>query len=224
MNTGIEATIFVIAESRGPSGHASRPGEVVGDLAVPKMFSFAGRFQKSVEKWNAESPSKYFNPAITVGVLTSIFANAAVKMVAGEDGAERPIIIPGSVNKFPETCVATFDLRTTPEFHGEAWVKVEALAKEMGVSVKQLYDPAPAGFTDPSEKIVRIASTLGEKRVLTVSQASADLGFFTAKGIKAVILGPGEKEQCHMANEYCYPAQIPPAVNLYSQIVEAWAK
>lgn len=43
------------------------------------------------------------------------------------------------------------------------------------------------------------------------------------KGIKAVIFGPGEKDQAHKTDEYCYPTQIPKAVEIYRQIIDAWA-
>ncbi len=58
---------------------------------------------------------------------------------------------------------------------------------------------------------------------LTVSQGSADLGFLTVHGIKAIILGPGEKKQAHQTNEFCYISQIFQAAQIYQTILNGWA-
>lgn len=222
---GHRGNYFLEVTARGASGHAGRPDELKGQkLAVRKMFNFANRFQRAATNWQKEFQDEYFDPSITVGEMTSILANARGKRTFDTEGKEILIATHGSVNKFPETCVATFDLRTTPSTHNLLYDRVLELSEKADVTVSQLYPPAPAGFTDPQEKIVQIASVVGGDRKLTVSQASADLGFLTAKGIKSIILGPGEKEQCHKPNEYAYPTQIPQAVEIYRQIVEAWAK
>lgn len=221
---GHRGNYFLLAEAAGASGHASRPNELKGELAIRKMVRFADRFQEAVASWQKEFPSEYFDPTITLGEMTSIIANTRAEKRIDAAGQEILTVIPGSPNKFPESCLATFDLRTIPGAHDLLFDRIVKLATENGVKVSQLYPPAPAGFTDPEERIVKIASTTNGKRKLTVSQASADLGSLTAKGIKAVIFGPGEKDQCHLPNEYCYPAQIPQAVGIYNNIVTAWAK
>ncbi len=222
---GHRGNYFLIAESIGTSGHASRPAEAKGNLAVDKMFKFSRAFRKATEKWNEEFPNSYFNPAITGGEITSFNANTkAEEYLDPNDKKIKLRVVPGSVNKLPAACTATFDFRTTPETHPFIYERVKELAKKYGIKIEPLFEEAPAGFTDPSERIVQIAKTTQGNRHLVVSLASADLGFLTAKGIKSVILGPGEKNQCHMPNEFCYPAQIPEAVNVYKEIVEAWAK
>jgi acetylornithine deacetylase/succinyl-diaminopimelate desuccinylase-like protein len=221
---GHRGNYFLIVEAKGASGHSSRPNKLTGELAVRKMFRFADVFQNAVLEWKREFPDNFFDPSITLGEMTSIIANAEAKRIVDEDGKERMIVAVGSANKFPENCLATFDLRTTPNTHNLLYDRVKQIAEQSGVTIEQLYSPAPAGFTDPKEKIVKIASTVGGIRKLTVSQASADLGSLTARGVKAVILGPGEKLQCHEPDEYCYPEQIPQAVGIYKKIVEAWAQ
>ena len=216
---GHRGNLFLIAQAEGESGHSSRPGDIKGTLAVKQMFNFSQSFQEQVKLWNEKYQSKYFNPAITLGELTSIQAGVNVVTKNG-----LPVIVPASPNKFPSLCVATFDLRTTPEFHAAALKKVEDLAKKEGIKVDLLYPEAPAGFTDPQEKIIEITKSKVPDAILKVSQGSADLGFLTGLGIKAIIFGPGEKLQAHKTNEYCYPVKIPQAVDLYQAIVESWAK
>lgn len=221
---GHRGNFFLVAEATGYSGHASRPDKIDSELALDKMLRFSKEFQKAVHKWNIEFPNKFFDPAVSLGEMTSIIANAKAVKSIDSDGREVLSVTQGSVNKYPETLIATFDFRTTPETHNLFYDKVQKIARKVGVTVENKFAPSPAGFTDPKEKIVKIASTTGGKRKLVVSQASADMGFLIAKGIKSIILGPGERDQCHQPNEFCYPAQIPQAVEIYKQIIEAWAK
>jgi acetylornithine deacetylase len=221
---GHRGNYFLEVKTTGPSGHASRPWELEGTTAVRKMIKFADAFQDEVHQWNQEFPSEHFTKTITLGEMTSIRANVVTIKKQDETGKELLEVQAGSPNKFADTCIATFDLRTTPDGHDIVYERVKKLGQKLGVEVGLLYPAAPAGFTDPSEKIVQISkSMLGERKVV-ISLASADLGFLSLQGIKAVILGPGERNQCHMTNEYCYPEQIPQAVEIYKAIIEAWAK
>jgi len=120
--------------------------------------------------------------------------------------------------------MATFDVRTTPDFHKVAFERIQKLGKKYKVNVEYAFPPAPAGYTNPSEKIIKITRSLVPKSKLTVSKGSADLGFLSTQGIKAIIFGPGYKEQAHKLNEYADITKIPQAVGIYEQIVEAWAK
>lgn len=219
---GHRGNIFFAAETEATGGHSSRPLKDPDSHAVRKMVSFADDLRDEVAKWNDESPDKYFSPAVTIGEFTSI--ESGRKIVPGPD--ESTITIVDSPNAFPKTCVATFDLRTTPAFHEDAWKKLQDFAEEKGVKIYMTYPAAPAGFTDPNEKIIKVAMEVIENPELTVSQGSADLGFLYEKGVKAIILGPGYKDATimHSANEYCDPEQIPQAVETYIKIVEKWGK
>ncbi len=213
---GHRGNLFFSVEAIGAAGHSSRPDEVEGKLAVDKTFDFIKALRVSVKKWNKEFPNIYFKPAITLGAYTQL--DGGNKVVDGK-------IRPQSVNKFPDKLTTSHDLRTTAEFHGLAYQKLQELASEMDVKVSMIYPAAPAGFTSPNEKIIQIAKKeIGSNAKLTVSQASADLGFLSVYGIKAIIFGPGEKDQAHQTDEYCYPDQIPQAVTIYQNIIESWAK
>lgn len=224
VENGHRGNLFVRVVAEGESGHASRPDEIKGTLAVRKIIKFANALKQETVKWRKEYTNPQFKPSITVGEFTSIFAGTTAEEIIGEDGKKKFNTIPSSPNKFPSRCTAIFDVRTITEFHDKAQGKIEELGKRMGVSVSMEYPPGPAGFIEPSEKIVKISSSVLGKRKVTVSLASADLGFLTTKGIKGVIFGPGEKLQAHMVNEYCYPEQIPQAVNIYKAIMKAWAE
>ncbi len=207
---GHRGNIFLRVKTTGDSGHASRPN-AIKKHAVREMIAFADALKVQMEKWRGEFPSNIFTPP-SDGEMTSIHAG----VVPGTLRAASP-------NKFPSECMATFDIRTTPEFHAVAGERLQELGARLGATIEQEADPAPAGYTDPSERIMQISSKAMGGAKLTVSQGSADLGFLTAHGIKAVIFGPGEKDQAHKTDEYCYPAKIPTAVDIYQAVVNAWA-
>lgn len=214
---GHRGNLFLKAESFGDSGHASKP-DLIKKHAVREMIKFSDVLKQSFKLWKSEFVDNIFEPP-TIGELTSIQSGITAKKVNGsiQVRVESP-------NKFPSSCVATFDIRTTPKFHKVAYEKILNLGEKMGVKVSHQFSPSPAGFTDPREKIVKVAQKVIKKSKLSVSQGSADLGFLTELGIEAIILGPGEKDQSHKTDEFCYPSQIPQAVEIYKQIVETWAK
>ncbi len=214
---GHRGNLFLRMTTEGDSGHASRP-HLLKTHSVRQMIGFADLLQNKFIEWSEEFTDGKFEPP-TIGEITSIQAGVANK----KEGDHETIEVE-SPNKFPSTCIATFDIRTTPDFHEVAFERIKKLGKESGVKVEFAFPPAPAGYTDPNEKIIKIAREIVPDAELTVSEGSADLGFLTVHGVKAVILGPGEKNQAHKTNEYCYPDQILQAVDIYEQIVKAWAK
>jgi len=215
---GHRGNFFFRVTTKGDSGHSARPIKQK-EHAVRKMLDFSTAFQKETVKWNKKHTSKYFKPAVTLGELTSI--KAGVKIGCEEEDC---MVIPESPNKFPSVCVATFDLRTVHSFHNIAQQEVKKLAKKYDAEVELEYPDAPAGFTDPKDKLILVAKKNLKKAKLTTSQGSADQGFLSTKGVSAIIIGPGEKLQSHKVNEYCYHKQIPQSVEIYKNIVEDWAK
>jgi len=214
---GHRGNLFLKVTSKGDSGHGARP-DLIKRHAVREMIKFADELQLQFKEWRKEFSSNKFEPP-TVGEMTSIQAGVAIKKEYNKLSVEVE-----SPNKFPSTCIATFDIRTTPDFHKVAFNRISRLGKKMGVKIKNAYPPSPAGYTDPKEKIVKCSQKVLKGAKLTVSKGAADLGFLTELGVKSIILGPGEKEQAHKTNEYVYFAQISKAVELYEQIVDAWTK
>lgn len=211
---GHRGNLFLIAESKGDSGHSARP-QLIKKHSVEAMLKFGELLEKEFKYLPKSYLMKGFNPP-SVGKFTSIWA--------GVRGLQKGGVEPESANKFPAKCQATFDIRTTPTFHDCAYQLVKKIAKKTGVKVSLLYPAAQAGYVDPQEKIIREAKKEIKGLKLTLSQGSADLGFITSIGVKAIIFGPGEKKQAHQVNEYCNPKQIPQAVMFYKAILEAWSK
>ena len=200
---GHRGNFFIKVESKGDSGHASYP-ELIKKHAVREMIKFSDLLQKESIKWKKQFLNKEFKSP-TVGELTSISAGK-------------------SANSFPSKCEATFDIRTTPEFHKVALRKIKDVGKKANVKISLAYPEAPAGYTNPKDKIIKIAKNNIKNPILSVSRGSADLGFLSKYEVSAIILGPGVKNQAHRINEYCYPSEIGQAVKLYTSIIEGWSK
>ncbi|MFS8159240.1 MAG: M20/M25/M40 family metallo-hydrolase [Candidatus Roizmanbacteria bacterium] len=102
--------------------------------------------------------------------------------------------------------------------------KIADLARTHNIAISAFCDPCPAGYTDPSDKLVQTALSLIPNARLTVSQGAADLGFFTARGIKSIINGPGNMDLAHQPDEYCEIDQVVQAVPNYEAIINGWSR
>ncbi len=210
---GHRGNLFIYAKATGDSGHASRP-KMNKTHAVKQMIKFSSALEKEMLKWQEEFKNDVFDPP-TVGLFTSI--HAGIRNVSKGLEVESP-------NKFPASCKATFDIRTVPGFHEVVLEKITDLGIKMGVEIGLEFPAAPSGYTDPKDKIVRLAKKILGEAKLSVSQGSADLGFLSGLGVKGIIFGPGEKDQAHEVNEYCHPEQVKKAVEVYAKTVINWAE
>lgn len=198
---GHKGNIFLKLTTHGDSGHGSRP-EKIQQHAVFKMYQAVKIFNALGISWEKQ----YFDQVLgkpTIGLLTSIQAGDSK-----------------SPNKFADSCVATFDIRTTPKLHDQALSlvkrKIGSLAK-----VETIYKPVSYGFTDPKEDIVKIIQSETKAKV-AVSEGSNDLCFFTQHGIPAAVFGPGTKSCIHKPNEYCLLSNIRKCLSYYQVIISTY--
>ncbi|MBI2028255.1 MAG: M20/M25/M40 family metallo-hydrolase [Candidatus Levybacteria bacterium] len=193
-----KGNIFIKIKIIGDSGHASNPTKIKNH-AVLKMYDFAKKLENLGREWGIKYSDKLLGSP-TIGIITSISAG----------NTESP-------NKFPDSCIATFDIRTTPRLHKIALKEIKDLDKH--AKIEYIYSPVPYGYTNKSEKIVRIVQGITGAQI-AISQSSNDLYFFTRANIPAVVFGPGEKDYIHKQNEYCYADKILQCINFYKKIVE----
>ena len=195
-----KGNIFLELTVKGDSGHGSTP-EVVQENAVEKMIAAKTKLEELVGGWG----KIYGDPLLGVPTvaLTSIQAGSK-----------------SSPNKIAGTCSATFDLRTTPGVHDHALDVIgECLGDEIRLTT--VYEPQPCGYTSENERIVQIAKRVTNLPAMT-TPGSTDMLFFTALGIPATILGPGEKSVEHKANEYVELGKTEKAFDQLVQIVAAY--
>jgi succinyl-diaminopimelate desuccinylase len=136
-------------------------------------------------------------------------------------------------NVVPDAAELLLDVRTLPSASGDDVVDlVRSLAGE-GVTVDDhvVLPPVDTPRDDPFLGLV--ADALGAvgldgapgdpARYFT--DASALIPLLTPAGsapVPTVVLGPGEPEQCHVADEWCSLARVDEAVEVYAELLDRW--
>lgn len=201
---GHKGNVFVKVTVSGDSGHGSQP-EKVKKQAIKLIYKLIEKLDEENKVWSKKYKNEFLGiPTIS---LTSI------------NGGDI-----NSPNKFPDTCTASFDIRTTPEVYQKAFDLIKEVANDVDPKIKidYLYPPAPYGYTDKEEKIVKITKKITNAR-LSSSFGSNDMCFFTGVGIPAVVFGPGEPDSIHKLNEWVSLKNIDKCVEIYKEIIQKYS-
>ncbi|MDP4031100.1 MAG: M20/M25/M40 family metallo-hydrolase [Candidatus Beckwithbacteria bacterium] len=202
---GHKGNVFIKLTVKGDSGHGSEPEEIKVN-AVLVMSRILLKLEQLAKIWS----KKYPDPILgwpTIGIGTSI--------IAGE---------PNTPNKFSDSCQATLDVRTTPSLHEKVIPEIKEFLKSFPVEISLCYPPAPFGLTDKNEAIIKALLRVKPELKLKTSSGSTDQCFFTKAKIPAVIFGPGEENQAHRPNEWCFLNKIDQAVKIYATLIQKWGK
>lgn len=196
-----KGNLFLKVVTFGRSGHGSKPIDN-GDHAVLKMYEVVSKLDNLRRTWK----KKYKNQILgspTIGLITSI--------TAGNEATP---------NKFPDSCSATFDIRTIPEMHSVAFDQVKKVVGKIG-EIEYLYSPVPFGFTEKDSKIAKVFKDVTKLKFIAFP-GSTDMPFFTQKGIPTVIFGPGEMDQMHKANEFCYSDKVGKCMEIFKMVIKGY--
>lgn len=199
--TGHKGALFVNATTTGITAHSSMPD--LGDNAVYK----AARAISKIENLRFDVPEDALLgfPTVNVG------------MIQGGMNA----------NSVPDRATFTIDIRTTTrlatadafdllkdllgkEVSLEPFVELNAVStSENDPFIQQVYDvcgisPGMQGFP---------------KALPYVTDGAVLQPYYN--GVPTVILGPGEAEQAHQTDEFCYVNKIKDAVEIYSKLISA---
>jgi acetylornithine deacetylase len=196
---GHKGNVFLQIETRGNSGHGSNP-EVINNHAVLNMYRVIRQMQQLGNIWEKKYKDSLLGVP-TVGIATSIRAGST-----------------DAPNKFPDICIATFDIRTTPALHKKVQQEVVDALNDPTIRVTTVFPPAGAGFTKPTSHIVEIFQAI-TKKPYGVFQGATDQCFFTEGGIQSVIFGPGDSSVMHTANEYVTLKNITECLGIYKKVV-----
>lgn len=194
-----KGNIFLKVTVKGDGGHGSTP-EKIKLHAISKMHKVAKDLSALVKSWE----KKYRDEILGIPTI------AWTSIQAGN--MESP-------NKIADTCIATFDIRTTPQIHEKALDLIKQAVALDNTEIEALYAPLPCGYTDKKEHIVKIAQQITHLPT-DKTPGATDLLFFTAQHIPAVILGPGEKTMEHTVNEYVYLSKVEKCLKIFQQIIE----
>lgn len=202
---GHKGNVFIRLTVKGDSGHGSEP-EKIKINSVLTMSRVLLKLEKSAKIWQG----KYTDPFLgkpTMGIGTAI---------KGGD-----LTVP---NKFADTCIVSLDVRTIPSMHQQVFNLIKAALVQFPVKVEYLYPPAPFGLTDKNEAIVKSIKALKPDLKIITSSGSTDQCWFSQAKIPAIIFGPGEEDQAHKPNEWCYFSKIYEAVEIYNFLILKWGK
>ncbi len=202
---GHKGNLFVKATATGDSGHGSQP-QVIKKHAIKLIYKLIDKLNKENRVWKKNYKNEFMGiPTIS---LTAI--------IGGDIN---------SPNKFADTCIAAFDIRTTPEVHTKAFDLINNIAKSIDPSIKIefLYPSASYGYTSKEEVIVKIVKKITNANLLS-SFGSNDMCFFTKVGIPAVVFGAGEPSCIHKPNEYCEIKNLDKCVDFYKEIIKEYSK
>ena len=202
LEIGHRGNAFIKLTSCGITGHgANKYSEK--ELAVEKMLKAIKKLKKNFSIWEKKYVHKILGkPNLNI---TSLHSSEEF------------------VNKLPDKCWVTLDIRTTPDLHK----KLNSLVKNsIGdlVEIAPMIGNASPGFTESKSPIVKVCQKILPNISFSISLGTTDFSQFIAAGIDAIVLGPGDKKFIHKENEYVYIPDIKKAVNIYNKIVNEFGK
>jgi len=200
-----KGVLFETIKLIGQSGHASNPG--LGRSALEGMNAVINR----LSAWRNELQQQQSNPAFMIPVPTLNFGS-----IHGGD----------SPNRICGQCELRIDMRFLPGMDlGElrAGIRRNVLESIDGrglVAEFDLFPPElPSLYTANESEIVRLA-----ERLSGVATGSVGFGtegpYLNALGMDTVVLGPGDIDVAHQANEYLALERIEPMKKIVSELIK----
>lgn len=197
-----KGNVFVKLIAKGDAGHGSEP-EKIKSQAIKTLIKMIGKIEKLGNKWSETFQDKLLGkPTMS---LTSFQAGDV-----------------NCPNSFPSLAEATLDIRTVSLMHRLVMKSIKKIVEKTRIEVSTVGEPAPAGYTDKNDPLVKAATSACPKAKITVINGSTDQCFFTERGIPAIIFGPGEIDVVHKPDEYCYLEKIDKCVVLYEMLISNW--
>lgn len=199
---GHRGNIFVKLTTEGNPGHSAYLNQL-DNHAIQKMMEVIDKMNKLNIRVKNEYKDQLFGvPSMT---LTDIKCTNE------------------SINKIPAACISTWDIRTTPQFHGKA---LDIIKDELGkkAKIELVGHSIPCSLTDENEKIVSLFKKLVPNLAIKIAPSSNDSYFFNNCGIPAVTFGPGQKEVIHKPNEYVIIDNLIKAANIYHNLIDRFAE
>lgn len=188
----------------GQSGHASDPA--LGRNALEGMH----KIMSTLIDWRSELQAKYRDEAFRVPVPTLNLGRI--------HGGDNP-------NRICGECELGIDMRPLPgmsvhDLGAELRTRVEAAVAGSGLVVEfnEPFHGIDALQTDPDSPVVRYAEQLSGKTAATVAFGTEG-PYLNALGMDTVVLGPGDIEVAHQANEYLPLDRIAPMQRIVTGMI-----
>ena len=189
----------------GSSGHSSDPG--LGVNALEGMHTVIAALMKLRDDIQA----KQRNTAFKVPVPTMNFASI--------HGGDNP-------NRICGDCELKIDMRMLPGMELEdcrAAIRRTVMQSIDGRGLIVEFDDVFSGLapmqTDSESEVVRLAEKLAGEPTGAVAFGTEG-PYLNAMGMDTVILGPGDIDQAHQANEYLVMDRIEPMIGILEQMIK----
>jgi acetylornithine deacetylase len=189
---------------KGRAGHSSNPE--LGNSALEGMHSV----MSAIMAWREELQKQFQDVRFFVPEPTVNFGTI--------HGGDNP-------NRICADCELTIDLRLMPKMELEKIraglrILVSDTIAGSGLSVEygSIFDGIPGFETDKNSEVIQVAEKLCGRESGTVAFGTEG-PYLNAMGMETVVLGPGDIDQAHQANEYLSLDRIPPMLEILSNMV-----
>ena len=188
----------------GQSGHSSDPS--LGNSALEGM----NLVMNDLLEWRSELQAQYRDEGFKVPVPTMNLGSI--------HGGDNP-------NRICASCELAMDLRplpqmSVPEIKRTLHERVESAVAGTGLEVRfhGQFDGIAGMQTNPDADIVKLAESLTGNTSTSVAFGTEG-PFLNAMGMQTVILGPGDIEVAHQANEYIDMNRLQPMQNILQKMI-----
>lgn len=188
----------------GKAGHSSNPA--FGNSALEGMHTV----MSALIEWRQSLQDKFTNDAFQVPVPTLNFGSIR--------GGDNP-------NRICASCVMTIDVRLMPgmevdtvrrELHEVIYRSVNDSG--LDVHIHSLFGGVPPFQTSNDAEIVRVAESVCRTPAGSVTFGTEG-PYLNGMGMETIILGPGNIDQAHQANEYVALDRIQPMKEIVRHLI-----
>lgn len=188
----------------GRAGHASDPS--LGNSALEGMHAVIS----ALINWRTELQKNYTDNEFKVPVPTLNFGSI--------HGGDNP-------NRICANCELLLDLRLLPGMEIEKvrldlrqCVRNAINGSGLGLEFDQVFSGVPSMKTDSQSDIIKIAEKLSGETSRSVAFGT-EAPYLNSMGMDTVILGPGDIEQAHQANEYIAMDRLNPMLEFLEKMI-----
>lgn len=189
----------------GRSGHSSNPA--LGNNALDAMHKVIASLMALREQWGKQ----YQNPAFEVVLPTLNLASI--------HGGDAP-------NRICRHCALSFDVRLLPGMNNDdvrrsihQTVAHALTGTGIQASHQSLFDGIPAFLEPETSELVRFCEQLTGHNAVSAGFAT-EAPFLQTLGMQTIVMGPGNIDCAHQANEYLAHDQIQPGVDLLKSLIQ----
>lgn len=201
MHKGI---LLEIIKLSGQAGHASDPA--LGNSALEGMHAVIS----ALMEWRNELQEMHQNNEFKVPVPTLNFGSI--------HGGDNP-------NRICAECELSLDLRLLPgmdieQVRSDLRLRANQAIAGSGLLVdfNPIFGGVPSMKTDINSDIIKLAEKLSGHSSSTVAFGTEG-PYLNSMGMDTVILGPGDIDQAHQANEYIAMERFTPMLDILSQMI-----